>query len=131
MIYIDTDVLFFDAVENLWNNFYKMDSNQMIGIVEEAPHSYFYEEYKRLQPLIGKYGANSGVLLMNLTRIREFGWVSKIVQIHEEYTKDLRQYYFYQGLINITLTSYPGDIKNYLLVKRQQKTDLENQYLGT
>jgi hypothetical protein len=70
-------------------------------------------------------------LLMNLTRMREFGWVSKIVKIHEEYTKDLRQYYFYQGLINIILTSYPGDIKSILLVKRQQNTDLENLYLGT
>jgi hypothetical protein len=62
--------------------------------------------------------------------MREFGWVSKIVQIHEEYTKDLRQYYFDQGLINIILTSYQVDIKNILLVKRQQKNRFRKAVLG-
>ncbi len=117
MLYIDSDTLFFDAPEDLWENFKRMDSEQMIGMVEEAPYSTFYKAYYKLQPLIGKYGAWSGNLLLNLTRMRDFGWLNKLIEIHDYYTKNNIQYYFDQGLINILLTSYPGKVsfifKNY------------------
>jgi lipopolysaccharide biosynthesis glycosyltransferase len=85
-----------------------MDDKQMIGMVEEAPHSYFYKAYKNFQPLIGKYGAMSGTLIMNLTRMREFEWVSKLKKISENYANENKKYYFDQGLINILLSSHPG-----------------------
>jgi UDP-xylose:glucoside alpha-1,3-xylosyltransferase len=86
-MYIDSDALFFDAPEDLWENFKRMNSEQMIGMVEEAPYSTFYKGFYKLQPLIGKYGAMSGGLLLNLTRMRDFGWLNKLIEIHDYYKK--------------------------------------------
>jgi UDP-xylose:glucoside alpha-1,3-xylosyltransferase len=101
-------------VENLWDYFNKMDSEQMIGIVEEAPYNWFYRNYKNLQPLIGKYGANAGILLMNLTRMREFGWSTQVMKIHNEYNVNQKKYFADQGLINIILVSNPGMRKLFI-----------------
>jgi hypothetical protein len=45
---------------------------------------------------------------MNLTRMREFEWVSKLIKIRKNYAKENKKYYFDQGLINILLSSHPG-----------------------
>jgi UDP-xylose:glucoside alpha-1,3-xylosyltransferase len=108
VLYIDTDLLFFDVVENLWEYFYRMDSNQMIGVIEEAPYNWFFKNYRPLQPIIGKYGVNSGVLLMNLTRMREFGWISKVLTVHKYYAINQKKYFADQGIINIVLEENPG-----------------------
>jgi UDP-xylose:glucoside alpha-1,3-xylosyltransferase len=85
-----------------------MDSLQMLGMIEEPANNWFFENYRELQPIIGEYGANDGVLLMNLTRMREYDWVSKVVEIHNLYSKDQKEYYFDQGLINILLNKNSG-----------------------
>ncbi len=111
LIYTDSDTLFFDSVEKFWDNFNEMNSTQMIGIIEEAPNNWFQRNYEKKHSLIGKAGGNSGVLLMNLTKMRAFNWVPKIINIYNECKNKSKDFYWDQGLINIISTNYPGNRK--------------------
>lgn len=51
-------------------------------------------------------GVNSGVMLMNLTRMREHGWVSQMVSYYETYRYDIT--FGDQDLINIFFHFFPG-----------------------
>ncbi len=86
-----------------------MNSTQMLGMVEEPPNNWFFKNYRQLQPLIGENGANDGILLMNLTKMRKFGWVSELTKIHNSYSISQKEYYFDQGLINILMSKNPGN----------------------
>lgn len=51
-------------------------------------------------------GVNSGVMLMNLTRMREFKWVEYILPLYKEYK--LKITWGDQDLINILFFYHPG-----------------------
>ena len=58
-------------------------------------HSFFISE-----------GLNSGVMLMNLTRMREVKMISKIIDIFDEYHSNIT--WGDQCLLNIYFHFYPG-----------------------
>ncbi len=113
LIYLDFDIVFLSPVEELWKYFGQMSSTQMIGIVRESYHNefgWFYKggrkRYKSI-PYIPPVPFNAGVLLMNLTRMRNFEWSSKSMEIFESYKEILVETKTAdQGLINIFLTQY-------------------------
>lgn len=51
-------------------------------------------------------GLNSGVMLMNLTRMREFNWISRLAPVLEKY----RLYLTWgdQDIINVIFHDHPG-----------------------
>lgn len=51
-------------------------------------------------------GVNSGVMLMNLTRMRKFKWVDYVVPIYKEYK--LKITWGDQDIINIIFHYHPG-----------------------
>jgi len=51
-------------------------------------------------------GVNSGVMLMNLTRMRERGWVNQMISYYETYRYDIT--FGDQDLINIFFHFFPG-----------------------
>jgi len=53
-------------------------------------------------------GLNSGVMLMNLTRMREFNWISRLAPVLEKY----RLYLTWgdQDIINVIFHDHPGKI---------------------
>ncbi|RZC42736.1 glucoside xylosyltransferase 2, partial [Asbolus verrucosus] len=75
VLYVDTDTLFLTPVETIWNYFHKMNSSQMAALApeHEDPNVGWYNRFAR-HPYYGKLGVNSGVMLMNLTRMRVFQW---------------------------------------------------------
>ncbi|CAH0594271.1 unnamed protein product [Chrysodeixis includens] len=82
MIYVDTDTLFLGPVEELWQFFRKFNSIQISAMTleDDNPNISWYPRFAK-HPFYGKYGLNSGVMLMNLTRMRSFGWVDYVTPI--------------------------------------------------
>lgn len=82
MIYTDTDTLFLGPVEDLWKYFYKFNETQIAALVleNEDPNVSWYPRFAK-HPFYGRVGLNSGVMLMNLTRMREFHWVDYVTPI--------------------------------------------------
>lgn len=66
IIYVDSDIVFLGPVEDMWNIFTGMNDRQSIAA---APELWYIEE-GRIRPMAGKYGINTGVLALNLTRLR-------------------------------------------------------------
>lgn len=82
MIYVDTDTLFLGPVEELWNYFSLFNISQISAMTleDDNPNVSWYPRFAK-HPFYGKYGLNSGVMLMNLTRMRTFGWVDYVTPI--------------------------------------------------
>ncbi|CAL8071855.1 unnamed protein product [Calicophoron daubneyi] len=72
---IDTDVIFNQNIRNLWNHFCRFNSTQMVGGVFEMTESLKEHMDSPEQPMIGN-GFNSGVLLLDLQKMRHQNWAS-------------------------------------------------------
>ncbi|MED6274770.1 Glucoside xylosyltransferase 1 [Characodon lateralis] len=72
LLYVDTDILFLRPVEDLWGLLSQFNASQLAAMApeHEEPRIGWYNRFAR-HPYYGKTGVNSGVMLMNMTRIRE------------------------------------------------------------
>ncbi|XP_056137992.1 glucoside xylosyltransferase 1-like [Lampris incognitus] len=72
LLYVDTDILFLQPVEEIWAFLSQFNSSQLAAMApeHEEPRIGWYNRFAR-HPYYGKTGINSGVMLMNMTRIRE------------------------------------------------------------
>ncbi|KAJ8382828.1 hypothetical protein SKAU_G00036060 [Synaphobranchus kaupii] len=72
LLYVDTDILFLRPVEDVWAFLAQFNSTQMAAMApeHEDPRIAWYSRFAR-HPYHGKTGINSGVMLMNMTRIRD------------------------------------------------------------
>ncbi|XP_045119475.1 glucoside xylosyltransferase 2-like isoform X2 [Portunus trituberculatus] len=88
VVFLDTDTLFLKPPEMLWRTLYDFNPYQVIGI---APCLYYYGRHFKIFPTYGSSGLNSGVLVMNLTRVRgyEGGWTENIMRIVDKYKRKL------------------------------------------
>lgn len=71
LLYVDTDVLFLRPMDDIWSLFRSFNSTQLAAMApeHEVPKIGWYSRFAR-HPFYGVTGVNSGVMLMNLTRIR-------------------------------------------------------------
>ncbi|XP_068598828.1 glucoside xylosyltransferase 2 [Brachionichthys hirsutus] len=71
LLYVDTDVLFLRPVDDIWRLLKSFNSTQLAAMApeHEVPKIGWYSRFAR-HPFYGVTGVNSGVMLMNLTRIR-------------------------------------------------------------
>lgn len=72
MLYVDTDIIFLQPVEDMWALLSQFNSRQLAAMApeHEEPRIGWYNRFAR-HPYYGKTGINSGVMLMNMTRLRE------------------------------------------------------------
>ncbi|XP_034542003.1 glucoside xylosyltransferase 1-like isoform X2 [Notolabrus celidotus] len=72
LLYVDTDILFLQPVEDIWALLSQFNSSQLAAMAPEHEESRigWYNRFAR-HPYYGKTGVNSGVMLMNMTRLRE------------------------------------------------------------
>jgi lipopolysaccharide biosynthesis glycosyltransferase len=109
-IYLDTDILVVSDLHNIWKEFDRFTSKQMLGMAQEREEwnidSYYNNATRIKFPFIPPHGINSGVLLMNLTRMRDFSFFEKIHLISNHYHSMLRLYD--QDLLNILGYFNPG-----------------------
>ncbi|KAF5904293.1 glucoside xylosyltransferase 2-like, partial [Clarias magur] len=71
LLYVDTDVLFLRPMDDIWKFLKAFNSTQLAAMApeHEIPKIGWYSRFAR-HPFYGITGVNSGVMLMNLTRIR-------------------------------------------------------------
>ncbi|XP_061629732.1 glucoside xylosyltransferase 1-like isoform X2 [Phyllopteryx taeniolatus] len=72
LLYVDTDILFLQPVEDIWVFFSQFNASQLAAMApeHEEPRIGWYNRFAR-HPYYGTTGVNSGVMLMNMTRLRE------------------------------------------------------------
>lgn len=72
LLYVDTDIIFLQPVEDIWALLSHFNSSQLAAMApeHEEPRIGWYNRFAR-HPYHGKTGINSGVMLMNMTRLRE------------------------------------------------------------
>ncbi|XP_058979119.1 glucoside xylosyltransferase 1 isoform X2 [Musca domestica] len=106
LLYVDTDIIFLSPVADVWNFFKKFNGSQIAALAPEHEDENigWYNRFAR-HPYYGSLGVNSGVMLMNLTRMRVFKWEEHILPIHKEYK--LRITWGDQDIINILFYYHP------------------------
>ena len=107
LLYVDTDVLFTSPIEELWSHFEQFNSTQLAALTPEHEEEWqgWYNRFAR-HPYYGKLGLNSGVMLMNLTRMREFEFTTKVKDIFLIYKSNIT--WGDQCLLNILFHFHPG-----------------------
>ncbi|KAM8907940.1 glucoside xylosyltransferase 1-like [Spinachia spinachia] len=70
-VYVDSDILFLQPVDRLWAFLSQFNSSQLAAMApeHEEPRIAWYNRFAR-HPFYGRTGINSGVMLMNMTRMR-------------------------------------------------------------
>uniref|UniRef100_A0A1A8IW99 Glucoside xylosyltransferase 1 n=1 Tax=Nothobranchius kuhntae TaxID=321403 RepID=A0A1A8IW99_NOTKU len=71
IIYVDSDILFLQPVDHLWAFLSQFNPSQLAAMSpeHEEPRIAWYNRFAR-HPFYGRTGINSGVMLMNMTRMR-------------------------------------------------------------
>lgn len=114
VLYVDTDTLFLSPVSDIWNFFSKFNSTQIAGLSPEHEDRNvgWYNRFAK-HPFYGPLGLNSGVMLMNLTRMRKFKWEEYILPLYKEFK--LKITWGDQDLINILFYYHPGEFITFEL----------------
>ncbi|XP_040569954.1 xylosyl- and glucuronyltransferase LARGE2s isoform X1 [Lepeophtheirus salmonis] len=110
IIVLDTDVTLATDISKLWKYFSNFEVDQCLGLVENQSDWYIPGKLwknHRPWPALGR-GFNTGVILMDLNKLRSFQWNTKWKLIAE---KDLTTLYVTaladQDIFNAVLKSYP------------------------
>ncbi|XP_075527087.1 glucoside xylosyltransferase 2-like [Dermacentor variabilis] len=101
VIYVDVDVVFVSPIERLWQRFASMNSSHLAAMTPET-EDYAVNNWYRgsaRHPFYQPFGVNSGVMLMNLTRMRKFGWEEHLRILEQTYRQNIR--WGDQDLLNI------------------------------
>uniref|UniRef100_A0A3B3TUD8 UDP-D-xylose:beta-D-glucoside alpha-1,3-D-xylosyltransferase n=1 Tax=Poecilia latipinna TaxID=48699 RepID=A0A3B3TUD8_9TELE len=80
LLYVDTDVLFLRPMDDIWMFLKSFNGSQLAAMAPEHEVSKigWYSRFAR-HPFYGVTGVNSGVMLMNLTRIRRTLFKSSLI----------------------------------------------------
>ncbi|OWA50346.1 putative Glucoside xylosyltransferase 2 [Hypsibius exemplaris] len=109
IIYVDADIVFLGAVEDLWRQFEEMNETQAIAMANEheigMESEAYYNRHSKLPFFVPPLGVNSGVLLMNLTRLRSSNFTWEIIRSYTKYQQKLN--FHDQDLLNIYLYEHP------------------------
>ncbi|XP_042145118.1 glucoside xylosyltransferase 1-like [Ixodes scapularis] len=109
VLYVDADALFLNPVENIWEVFEKMNDSHLMALVheiEDEANNWYKLEAKH--PFVPPFGVNAGVMAMNLTRMRNFHWVSRMGPLLGEYED--RIFLGDQDLVNIMFSAHPDKL---------------------
>lgn len=100
LIYVDSDTLFLSSPSEIYEQFNKFNSSQFAGLIQEAesPNTGWYTRFAR-HPFPKPFGVNSGVMLMDLKKMREVMWEKTLMPIYDKY--NLRIVFGDQDILNI------------------------------
>ena len=92
MIYLDIDNLIFSPLEDLWHIFNEFNASQIVAMAPNCLDDKCMYNKKSRVPYPGLYGINSGIILMNLTRMREFKFVEKALEYIDKFGHHFRAF---------------------------------------
>jgi UDP-xylose:glucoside alpha-1,3-xylosyltransferase len=109
VLYVDTDILFLSPIEELWSLFGQFNQTHLAAAApeHEDPAAGWYNRFAR-HPYYKPLGLNSGVMLMNLTRMRQFRWEDYLLPIYSRYKANLT--WGDQDIINILFSFHPDKL---------------------
>ncbi|KAK6171590.1 hypothetical protein SNE40_019745 [Patella caerulea] len=112
LLYVDTDVLFLSPIEEIYSFFSKFNATQLAALAPEHEDraTGWYNRFAR-HPYYGLLGVNSGVMLMNLTRIRQSNWLHDLIEYYKQYKLQIT--WGDQDLINIYFHYHPQELFIY------------------
>uniref|UniRef100_A0A4W5NRF3 UDP-D-xylose:beta-D-glucoside alpha-1,3-D-xylosyltransferase n=1 Tax=Hucho hucho TaxID=62062 RepID=A0A4W5NRF3_9TELE len=118
LLYVDTDVLFLRPMDDMWSFLKAFNTTQLAAMApeHEIPKIGWYSRFAR-HPFYGVTGVNSGVMLMNLTRIRRtlfknsmipsgLSWEDLLHPLYQKYKNHIT--WGDQDLLNIIFHYNPG-----------------------
>lgn len=87
VLYVDTDILFLRPLDDLWHLFDRFEPAQLAALAPEGEVAAL-NWYKRFaeHPYVQPLGVNSGVMLMDLRKMREARWRERILAYRRQYT---------------------------------------------
>ncbi|XP_058623788.1 glucoside xylosyltransferase 1 isoform X2 [Onychostoma macrolepis] len=102
VLYVDTDVLFLRPAEDVWSFLSRFNGSQLAAMApeHEEPRIGWYNRFAR-HPYYGKTGVNSGVMLMNMTRIRDKHFKNDLAAVDLKWA-DLLMPLLHKYKLNIT-----------------------------
>ncbi|XP_043564984.1 glucoside xylosyltransferase 1 isoform X1 [Chiloscyllium plagiosum] len=102
LLYVDTDILFLRPMDDIWAFLEDFNHTQIAGMApeHEEPRIGWYNRFAR-HPYYGKTGINSGVMLMNMTRIRKKYFKNDMTSVRLKW-EDLLLPLFKKYKLNIT-----------------------------
>lgn len=89
LIYVDSDTLFLTSPRTLFEKFQNFNESQIAALAPEMMNNDSWYPQDSFIPYYGKFGVNSGVKLMNLTRMREVYYQERLINVYWDYKKDL------------------------------------------
>lgn len=86
VLYVDTDILFLRPVDDLWSFFGELAPEQIAALAPEGenPDLNWYKRFAQ-HPYVQPLGVNSGVMLMDLEKMREARWRERMLAYREQY----------------------------------------------
>lgn len=86
VLYVDTDILFLRPLDDLWRLFDRFKPEQLAALAPEGEVAAL-NWYKRFaqHPYVQPLGVNSGVMLMDLRKMREARWRERILAYRGQY----------------------------------------------
>jgi UDP-xylose:glucoside alpha-1,3-xylosyltransferase len=110
LLYVDSDTLFVSPPMELYRKFDNFTENQIAALAPEALQidSYYPEKVNQTFPFYGEFGLNSGVKLMNLTRMRKLKYEEKLQEIFWQYRPKIT--YYDQDIMNIYFHDNPDQL---------------------
>ncbi|MEO6193729.1 MAG: glycosyl transferase family 90 [Thermoanaerobaculia bacterium] len=87
VLYVDTDILFLRPLDDLWRQFDRFKPAQLAALAPEGEVAAL-NWYKRFakHPYVQPLGVNSGVMLMDLKKMREARWRERMLAYRKQYT---------------------------------------------
>ena len=94
-------------LQELWHHLNKFNRTHLAALAPEGEVAVlnWYHRFAR-HPFYGQLGLNSGVMLMDLKKLRELKFTKKIIEIYREYKQNI--VWGDQDLLNIYFNKYPG-----------------------
>ncbi|XP_028400441.1 glucoside xylosyltransferase 1-like isoform X2 [Dendronephthya gigantea] len=112
VLYLDTDTLLLSPVEKIWHHFSKFNKTQLAAMTREGELASlnWYHRFAR-HPFYGKLGLNSGVMLMDLRKLRDLKFTQNIIEIYREHKYNI--VWGDQDLLNIYFNKHPDRVYLY------------------
>lgn len=109
VVYVDSDTLFLSSPHSLWEQFSEFNASQLASLTAETESENigWYPRFAR-HPYYGKFGLNSGVMLMDLKRMRDWGWERKLIPLYEQFKSSV--VFGDQDLVNIYFSYHPHQL---------------------
>ena len=105
MIFLDADTVVISDIQELWQHFNVFETDNFISMAIGGMKFGKLKERDK-SPRFGRYGLNSGVILIDLDKYKSNNMIEKVIQDFNEYSNALGDYRGDQAFLNSILARH-------------------------